>query len=82
MESMIVGYAQNGHDKDAIALFENMLQQKFKSDNVTHIGVYLLVSILMGLSKDGYFKQSTWTDIYFGSLCMYDQSLRTFGLHQ
>lgn len=37
--AMIVGYAQNGHDKDALALFENMLQQKFKPDNVTFIGV-------------------------------------------
>lgn len=37
--AMIVGYAQNGHDNDALELFENMLKQRFKPDNVTFIGV-------------------------------------------
>lgn len=37
--AMIVGCAQNGHDKDALELFEDMLQQKLKPDNITFIGV-------------------------------------------
>ncbi|XP_022987633.1 putative pentatricopeptide repeat-containing protein At1g68930 isoform X2 [Cucurbita maxima] len=37
--AMIVGYAQNGRDKDMLELFENMLQEKFKPDNVTFVGV-------------------------------------------
>ncbi|XP_023516538.1 pentatricopeptide repeat-containing protein At4g02750-like [Cucurbita pepo subsp. pepo] len=37
--AMIVGYAQNGRDKDTLELFENMLQEKFKPDNVTFVGV-------------------------------------------
>ncbi|PSS20850.1 Pentatricopeptide repeat-containing protein [Actinidia chinensis var. chinensis] len=37
--SIIVGCAQNGKDLDALALYEKMLQENFKPDNVTLVGV-------------------------------------------
>ncbi|OVA08564.1 Pentatricopeptide repeat [Macleaya cordata] len=37
--SMIVGYAQNGQDQEALALYEEMLQEKLKPDNITFVGV-------------------------------------------
>ncbi|XAR53372.1 hypothetical protein NMG60_11021908 [Bertholletia excelsa] len=37
--SIIVGCAQNGKDLEALALYEKMLQENFKPDNVTFVGV-------------------------------------------
>ncbi|KAF5458984.1 hypothetical protein F2P56_022976 [Juglans regia] len=37
--AMIGGYAQNGKDLEALALYEKMLQENFKPDNVTFVGV-------------------------------------------
>ncbi|KAL6984754.1 hypothetical protein U1Q18_018136, partial [Sarracenia purpurea var. burkii] len=37
--SIIVGYAQNGKDLDALALFEKMKQENVKPDSVTFVGV-------------------------------------------
>ena len=37
--AMIGGYAQNGQDLEALALFEKMLNENLKPDNVTFIGV-------------------------------------------
>ncbi|XP_041007280.1 pentatricopeptide repeat-containing protein At4g02750-like [Juglans microcarpa x Juglans regia] len=37
--AMIGGYAQNGQDLEALALYEKMLQENFKPDNVTFVGV-------------------------------------------
>ncbi|XP_042497357.1 pentatricopeptide repeat-containing protein At2g01510, mitochondrial-like [Macadamia integrifolia] len=37
--SMIVGFAQNGLDEEALALYERMLQEKLKPDNITLVGV-------------------------------------------
>jgi pentatricopeptide repeat protein len=37
--AMIGGYAQNGQHQEALALFEKMLKENLKPDNVTFIGV-------------------------------------------
>ncbi|XP_057958589.1 pentatricopeptide repeat-containing protein At2g22070-like [Malania oleifera] len=37
--SMIVGYAQNGQDLEALALYEQMLQEDLKPDNITFVGI-------------------------------------------
>jgi pentatricopeptide repeat protein len=37
--AMIGGYAQNGQHQEALAIYEKMLQEKLKPDNVTFIGV-------------------------------------------
>ncbi|KAH0970533.1 hypothetical protein GBA52_022689 [Prunus armeniaca] len=37
--AMITGYAQNGKDLEALALYENMLQENIVPNNVTFIGV-------------------------------------------
>ncbi|KAK9149314.1 hypothetical protein Scep_008071 [Stephania cephalantha] len=37
--AMIIGYAQNGRDEDALALYERMLEENFKPDNITFVGV-------------------------------------------
>lgn len=37
--AMILGYAQNGHDLDALTLYEQMLQEGLKPDTVTFVGV-------------------------------------------
>ncbi|KAG7984221.1 hypothetical protein I3843_04G148000 [Carya illinoinensis] len=37
--AMIGGYAQNGQDLEALALYEKMLQENFKPDNVTFVCV-------------------------------------------
>lgn len=37
--SMIRGYAQNGQDLKALALYEKMLQEKFKPDSLTFVAV-------------------------------------------
>ncbi|XP_059638193.1 pentatricopeptide repeat-containing protein At2g22070-like [Cornus florida] len=50
--SMIIGYAQNGKDLDALALYEEMLQEKLKPDNITFVGV-LSACVHAGLSERG-----------------------------
>ncbi|KAI3857566.1 hypothetical protein MKW98_028830 [Papaver atlanticum] len=37
--AMIMGYAQNGQDQEALELYQNMLQEKLKPDNITLVGV-------------------------------------------
>eukprot|EP01018_Ginkgo_biloba_P018941 Gb_33115 [translate_table: standard] len=37
--TMILGYAQNGHSKEALLLFEQMLQAGMTPDEITYIGV-------------------------------------------
>ncbi|RVW38245.1 Pentatricopeptide repeat-containing protein [Vitis vinifera] len=37
--SMILGYAQNGKDLEALALYEEMLHENLKPDNITFVGV-------------------------------------------
>ncbi|KAI3857569.1 hypothetical protein MKW98_028833 [Papaver atlanticum] len=37
--AMITGYAQNGQDQEALELYQNMLQEKLKPDNITLVGV-------------------------------------------
>ncbi|CAM8891440.1 unnamed protein product [Rhodiola kirilowii] len=55
--SMIAGYAQNGQDSKALDLFERMLEEDLKPDNVTFVGV-LSACVHSGLVGDGqeYFK--------------------------
>ncbi|KAI4326141.1 hypothetical protein MLD38_031482 [Melastoma candidum] len=50
--SMIVGYAQNGYAKEALALFEEMLANGEMPDRVTMIGVLSACSHV-GLVEDG-----------------------------
>ncbi|MCL7027806.1 hypothetical protein MKW94_030339 [Papaver nudicaule] len=37
--AMITGYAQNGQDQEALELYETLLQEKMKPDNITLVGV-------------------------------------------
>ncbi|XP_026442074.1 pentatricopeptide repeat-containing protein At2g22070-like [Papaver somniferum] len=37
--AMMTGYAQNGQDQEALELYQNMLQEKLKPDNITLVGV-------------------------------------------
>ncbi|KAJ4958190.1 hypothetical protein NE237_025301 [Protea cynaroides] len=37
--AIIVGYAQNGLDQEALGLYQRMLQEKMKPDNITFVGV-------------------------------------------
>ncbi|KAK6944925.1 E motif [Dillenia turbinata] len=37
--SMILGYAQNGKDSEALALYAKMLEQNYKPDDITFVGV-------------------------------------------
>ncbi|KAL2500895.1 putative pentatricopeptide repeat-containing protein [Forsythia ovata] len=50
--SMIVGYAQNGRDLEALALYEKMLRLEIKPENVTFVGV-LSACIHAGLADKG-----------------------------
>ncbi|KAA8523154.1 hypothetical protein F0562_009577 [Nyssa sinensis] len=50
--SMIIGYAQNGKDQEALALYEDMLQENLKPDNITFVGV-LSACIHAGFTKRG-----------------------------
>ncbi|THG11581.1 pentatricopeptide repeat-containing protein At5g04780, mitochondrial-like [Camellia sinensis] len=50
--SIVVGYAQNGKDLDALALYEKMLQENLKPDNVTFVGV-LSACVHAGLIERG-----------------------------
>ncbi|KAJ8750876.1 hypothetical protein K2173_016057 [Erythroxylum novogranatense] len=58
--SMICGYAQNGQDFSALALFEKMLEEKLKPDNVTYTGL-LSACVHIGLVEEGkrYFDSMT-----------------------
>ncbi|KAF9615843.1 hypothetical protein IFM89_026731 [Coptis chinensis] len=37
--AMITGYAQNGRNQEALALYDKMLQENLKPDNVTFVGI-------------------------------------------
>ncbi|KAI3888290.1 hypothetical protein MKW92_046185 [Papaver armeniacum] len=37
--AMITGYAQNGQDQEALELYQKMLQERLKPDNITLVGV-------------------------------------------
>lgn len=50
--AMIRGYAQNGQDLEALALYENMLQEDTRPDNVTYVGI-LSACIHAGLVEEG-----------------------------
>ncbi|KAK9269288.1 hypothetical protein L1049_001058 [Liquidambar formosana] len=50
--SIIVGYAQNGRDLEALTLYEKMLKENLKPDNVTFVGV-LSACIHAGLLEYG-----------------------------
>lgn len=50
--SMIIGYAHNGMDIVALDLYEEMLQQNLKPDNVTFVGV-LSACMHAGLTEQG-----------------------------
>lgn len=50
--SMILGYAQNGKDLEALALYEEMLNNNIKPDSITFIGV-LSACIHEGLTVRG-----------------------------
>lgn len=50
--AMIGGYAQNGQDLLALALYESMLQENIKPDNVTFVGV-LSACVHANLVKKG-----------------------------
>eukprot|EP01018_Ginkgo_biloba_P035644 Gb_29805 [translate_table: standard] len=58
--AMIAGYAQHGHGKDALQLFEEMLQAGMKPDNITFI-VVLSACSHAGLVDEGreYFNSMT-----------------------
>ncbi|KAI3888291.1 hypothetical protein MKW92_046186 [Papaver armeniacum] len=45
--AMITGYAQNGQDQEALELYQNMLQEKLKPDNITLVGVLSACSRMM-----------------------------------
>ncbi|XP_065003111.1 pentatricopeptide repeat-containing protein At4g13650-like isoform X1 [Musa acuminata AAA Group] len=50
--AMITGYSQHGHGRDALKLFEQMKQEKFKPNHVTFIGVLAACSHV-GLVDEG-----------------------------
>ncbi|KAK6941474.1 E motif [Dillenia turbinata] len=50
--SMIVGYAQNGKDSEALGLYAKMLEQNYKPDDITFVGV-LSACNHAGLVKQG-----------------------------
>ncbi|KDP35701.1 hypothetical protein JCGZ_10473 [Jatropha curcas] len=50
--AMIGGFAQNGKDLEALALYEKMLQEDMKPDNITFVGV-LSACIHAGLVEEG-----------------------------
>ncbi|KAK9102341.1 hypothetical protein Sjap_019595 [Stephania japonica] len=50
--AMIIGYAQNGRDEDALVLYRKMLEENFKPDNITFVGLLSACSHL-GLIDEG-----------------------------
>ncbi|XP_050226396.1 putative pentatricopeptide repeat-containing protein At1g68930 [Mercurialis annua] len=50
--AMIVGYAQNGQSLEALALYEKMLREDMRPDNITFVGV-LSACIHAGLVDEG-----------------------------
>lgn len=50
--SMILGYAQNGEAEEALTLYERMLQENFKPDNISFVGV-LSACINTNMVKEG-----------------------------
>ncbi|MFS7894570.1 putative tetratricopeptide-like helical domain superfamily, DYW domain-containing protein [Helianthus anomalus] len=58
--SMILGYAQNGKDLEALTLYEEMLNNGIKPDSITFVGV-LSACIHEGLTERGeqYFRSMT-----------------------
>ncbi|XP_058114639.1 pentatricopeptide repeat-containing protein At4g02750-like [Magnolia sinica] len=57
--AMIMGYAQNGMDKDALVLYDRMLKENLKPDNITFVGILSACSHA-SLIEDG--------QIYFNSI--------------
>lgn len=57
--SMVLGYAQNGKDLEALELYEEMLQKNVKPDNITFVGV-LSACMHVGFTERG--------DRYFRSI--------------
>jgi pentatricopeptide repeat protein len=54
--SMMLGYAQNGEAQEALALYERMLQENFKPDNISFVGVLsACISADMGKEACKYF---------------------------
>ncbi|KAI5402285.1 pentatricopeptide repeat-containing protein At2g22070 [Lathyrus oleraceus] len=51
--SLILGYAQNGQAQEALALYERMLQENFKPDNISFVGV-LSACINADMVKEGH----------------------------